>query len=154
MELPMIGRFTKSGLCVLALLILMNPVRAADLHGSGRSVVDGDQFILCESNACADIRLCGIDTPSRGRPKYGETVAALTKLVVGVKVLCRPVGEGSVCDGLSGKTSRGRTIAQCFVQEGSVDVGGALVAAGLGCDRADLSGGYYSKDHPEWRCKQ
>jgi endonuclease YncB( thermonuclease family) len=127
---------------------------AADLHGTGQAVVDGDQFVLCEAGACADIRLCGIDTPSRGRKGYGETIAALTKLVVGKKILCRPVGQGSICDGLSGNVSQGRTIAQCFTEDGSVDVAAALVSAGLGCDRADRSGGFYSKDNSEWRCKQ
>lgn len=133
---------------------MVSAAGATDLHGSGQSVVDGDEFILCEGGACADIRLCGIDTPSSGKPGYGETIAALTKLVVGQKILCRPVGEGSVCDGHSGSTSRGRTVAQCFTEEGVVDVAGALVSAGLGCDRAERSGGFYSKDHPEWQCKR
>ena len=137
----------------IVLLAVANIGQAADLHGSGQAIVDGDEFILCERGACADIRLCGVDTPSRGKPGYGETVAALTNLVVGKKVLCRPVGEGSVCDGKSGPASAGRTIAQCFIEEGTVDVAGALVAAGRGCDRADLSGGHYSKDRPELRCK-
>jgi len=125
---------------------------AADLHGTGQSVVDGDQFILCESGACTDIRLCGIHTPSKGTPRYEDTIALLAKLVVGKKVLCRPVGQGSVCDGLTGAQSRGRTVAQCFVEEATVDVAGAMVTAGFGCDSVDLSGGYYSKDHPERQC--
>jgi micrococcal nuclease len=140
-------------LTVIVLLLGTDLGKAADLYGSGQSVVDGDEFILCEGEACTDIRLCGIDTPSRGKRGYGETIAALTNLVVNKQIQCRPIGEGSVCDGRSGATSRGRTIAQCFVDQATVDVAGALVSAGLGCDRTDQSGGYYSKDHPEWDCQ-
>ena len=78
-----------------------NPSMATDLHGSGQSVVDGDEFILCEGNACTNIRLCGIDTPSKGKPGYDKTISALTKLVVGKKVLCRPVSQGSVSNTMS-----------------------------------------------------
>jgi endonuclease YncB( thermonuclease family) len=131
-----------------------NIALAADLHGSGKSVVDGDEFILCEGNACADIRLCGIDTPSKGKPRYEETISALTKLVVGNNVECRPVGEGSVCDGRTRATSRGRTVAQCFVKGATVDVAEALVSAGLGCDNVKRSGGHYSKGHPDSKCKE
>jgi hypothetical protein len=31
-------------------------------------------------------------------------------------------------------------------------VGAALVEARHACDRARDSGGFYSKDHPEWQC--
>ena len=129
-----------------------NPSMATDLHGSGQSVVDGDEFILCEGNACTNIRLCGIDTPSKGKPGYDKTISALTKLVVGKKVLCRPVSQGSVCDHRMAPISFGRTVAQCFVEEATVDVAGVLIAARLGCDRVKGTKGFYSKDHPEWEC--
>jgi endonuclease YncB( thermonuclease family) len=129
------------------------PGIAKDLYGSGQSVVDGDEFVLCEGTACMNIRLCGIDTPSKGQPGYENTISALQELVVGQKVVCRPVNEGSVCDGISGSKSRGRTIAQCFVQQATIDLAGSLISAGLGCDRPDRSGGFYSKDHPDWQCK-
>ncbi len=150
----MIGWLVQISVVLAALLGLTGPARAADLHGIGKSVTEGDEFVLCEVGACTDIRLCGLDTPSRGRPGYDATVAALAKLVVGKPVLCRPVGEGSVCDKHTAKISRGRTVAQCFVEEYAIDVAGALIAAGLGCDRSKGSGGYYSKDHPEWECKR
>ena len=128
------------------------PGWAKDLHGEGKSVVDGDEFILCEGSACVNIRLCGIDTPSKDKPGYEETISALTNMVVGKQVECRPLGEGSVCDDHRGLDNRGRTIAQCFVEEATVDVGAALVEARHACDRKKDSGGFYSKDHPEWQC--
>jgi micrococcal nuclease len=125
---------------------------AGDLHGLGKSVLDGDEFVLCEGNSCVNIRLCGIDTPSKDKPGYTESISALSKMVVGKNVECRPLGEGSVCDDHRGLDNRGRTIAQCFVEEATVDVGAALVAARHACDRIRDSGGFYSKDHPEWQC--
>jgi micrococcal nuclease len=143
-------------LYLVAALATANPVAARELHGSGQSVVDGDEFMLCEGNGnpCVDIRLCGIDTPSKGQPSYDDTIATLSRLVVNQEVVCRPVNEGAVCDGLTSPTSRGRTVAQCFVQQGTVDVAAFLVSAGLGCDRVDRSGGVYSKDHLEWQCQR
>jgi endonuclease YncB( thermonuclease family) len=125
---------------------------ATDLVGFAESVVDGDEFVLCISGACQNIRLCGIDTPSSGTPGHQDTVTALSKLVLGERVVCRLVGEGSVCDGRTNKISAGRVVAQCFVQESTVDVAGTLVEAGLACDRLSGTGGYYSKDHAERQC--
>jgi endonuclease YncB( thermonuclease family) len=146
-------RSVQIALFLIAALAGANPGIAADLLGSGQSVVDGDEFVLCEGKACMNIRLCGIDTPSKGQPGHEDAVSALQQLVVGQRVVCRPVNEGSVCDGISGSKSRGRTIAQCFVQQATIDVAGSLVSAGLGCDRIDRSGGFYSKDHPDRQCK-
>lgn len=141
-------------LFLVTALITADPSKALDLHGLGQSVIDGDEFVLCDGTACINIRLCGIDTPSKGQSGHDATIAALTKLVLDQQVVCRPVNEGSVCDGISGSHSRGRTIAQCFVQEATIDLAGSLISAGLGCDRIDLSGGSYSKDHPEWQCQR
>jgi hypothetical protein len=154
MEKHMLGR--ASFLAVLLVLgcVVTAPIKAADLHGQGQSVVDGDEFMLCDSGNCIDIRLCGIDTPSKGKPGWGETIRELTRLVVDHNVLCRPVGDGSVCDGRIDGMSRGRTVAQCFTEDETVDVAASLVSAGFGCDRVDRSGGYYSKDHPDWQCKR
>jgi|SRR6185295_10033497 len=142
------------GLAVVLTVCLVGsiPGWAKDLHGLGQSVVDGDEFILCEKGTCVNIRLCGIDTPSKNKTGYEETISALTNMVVGKEVECRPLGEGSVCDEYRGLDTRGRTIAQCFVEEATVDVGAALVAARHACDRKRDSGGFYSKDHPEWQC--
>jgi len=133
-------------------LIGSAPAWAGDLYGAGKEVVDGDEFVFCAGDACENIRLCGIDTPSQGKLGYQETIAALKDLVVGKKVACRPLGSGSVCDDFRGLDNRGRTIAQCFVEEATVDVAGALISERHACDRMIDSGGYYSKDHPEWRC--
>lgn len=137
----------------------MSPAQATDLRGTGQSVVDGDEFVFCPGEICADslafnIRLCGIDTPSRGRPEHEKTVAALTELVSGKRIICTPVGEGTVCDGKTSATSRGRTVAQCYTEENRTDIAAQLVSAGLACDNAKRSGGHYSKDNPAFRCKQ
>src|SRR5215207_4387939 len=105
-------RYVIGALCLLAVLSKAEPIVALDLHGLGKSVVDGDEFVFCEGPRCMNIRLCGIDTPSKGKSSYNAAVEALSKLVLNQQVVCRPVNEGSVCDGISGSTSRGRTIAQ------------------------------------------
>jgi endonuclease YncB( thermonuclease family) len=127
---------------------------AVDLDGVGDSVVDGDEFILCKDGKCLNIRLCGIDTPSKGAEGHAAAIDALGKLVLGEQVLCRPVGEGSVCDGLIPADSRGRTVAQCFANGGTVDVAAQLVNGGFACDREKRSGGSYSKDHPDRKCRR
>ena len=145
-------RFITLVFMLAAALIGSAPVCAGDLYGVVKRVTDGDEFVFCAGDACANIRLCGIDTPSNGKPGYKETITALESLVLEKKVACRPLGDGSVCDDFRGLDNRGRTIAQCFVEEATVDVAGALVAAHHACDRTKDSGGYYSKDHPERRC--
>ncbi|MDP9138562.1 MAG: hypothetical protein M3N38_10365, partial [Pseudomonadota bacterium] len=139
-------------LSVLAVLLAFcpaGPVAATDLGGYAESLVDGDEFILCEQGNCLNIRLCGINTPSKGTDGHAATTDALGKLILGKRVLCRPVGEGSVCDGLTARESAGRTVAQCFVDDGSVDVAGELVNGGFACDRPSRSDGHYSKDRPD-----
>jgi endonuclease YncB( thermonuclease family) len=125
---------------------------AADLSGVVDHLNDGDEFFMCVAGTCFNIRLCGIDTPSKGKPGHEETMAALGELVVNKKLFCKAVGEGSVCDGLTERISRGRLVAQCFVEGTNVDVAATLVERGLACDRKDISRGYYSKDHPERVC--
>jgi endonuclease YncB( thermonuclease family) len=141
---------------VFALLLMScwaESSRAEDLGGYGESLVDGDEFVLCESaEKCLKIRLCGINTPSKGTEGHEATMEALGKLVLGQRVLCRPVGEGSVCDGLTARDSYGRTVAQCFVAGATVDVAAELVNGGFACDRVKQSNGYYSKDFPDRQC--
>jgi endonuclease YncB( thermonuclease family) len=74
-------------------------------------------------------------------------------MVINQEVTCRQVDEGTVCDGRANPVSRGRTVAQCFVKNGTIDVAASLVTAGLGCDRTRQTGGAYSKDHPERQCQ-
>jgi endonuclease YncB( thermonuclease family) len=124
---------------------------ATDLTGVVERLNDSDEFFFCAADSCFSIRLCGVDTPSEGRPGHDETMAALGELILNKQVLCRPVGEGSVCDGFASRISRGRLVAQCFVDD-SLDIAGFLIERKLGCDRKQQSGGYYSKDDPERAC--
>jgi endonuclease YncB( thermonuclease family) len=156
------GREDDVSLDVLKIAVLVvvpiattgNSAAAADLTGIGGQVVDGDEFTLCHLGGCQRIRLCGIDTPSKGHPAYLATITALADLVMNQEVICRVVGNGSVCDGYSASTSRGRIVAQCFIKgpTTSIDVAAALVETGFACDRVSSSGGYYSTDHPEREC--
>jgi endonuclease YncB( thermonuclease family) len=141
-------------LFLIAVLPVAGPSMAADLHGMGQAIVDGEEFTLCDKGECVRIRLCGVDAPSSGQVGFGESISALTKLVINQVVLCRPLGQGSVCDDYPQSQSQSRITAQCFTENGTVDVAASLVTAGLECDRTDRSGGYYSKDHPEWKCQQ
>jgi endonuclease YncB( thermonuclease family) len=138
---------------VLLVCCWAKPSLAEDLAGYGESLVDGDEFILCQSaDSCRNIRLCGINTPSKGSEGHAASLDALGKLVLGQPVLCRPVGEGSVCDGLAARESAGRIVAQCFVVGATVDVAAELVSGGFACDRVEQSNGYYSKDLPDRQC--
>ncbi len=138
---------------ILALLIFCLPelALAQDLKGKAERLNDADEFFFCSPETCFSIRLCGIDTPSKNQPGYERSIAGLGNLILDKQIICRPVGDGSVCDGRTERISDGRLVAQCFVGK-AVDVAGDLVERGLACDRADRSGGYYSKDHPERLC--
>lgn len=124
---------------------------AQDLTGKAERLNDADEFFFCGPESCFSIRLCGIDTPSKNQPGYESSIAALGELILDKQIICRPVNDGSVCDGHTERISGSRLVAQCFVGK-AVDVAGALVERGLACDRVDRSGGYYSKDHPERVC--
>lgn len=73
--------------------------RATEFSGHVKRVLDGDDIEMCEGGKCRDIRLCGIDAPERGCPRYEEAGAALRALVEGKQVRCVQVGSGTVCDG-------------------------------------------------------
>ena len=132
-----------------ALLILFSSVPAvtysADLSGRVTTAIDGDDILLCDGDGqCKDIRLCGVDAPEQGCPAYDKARAALFQLVDGKMVHCVQVGAGTVCDGRSKPTNRGRIVAQCFVD--SVDIAAVLVERGLACDWQKFSGGHYSQN--------
>jgi endonuclease YncB( thermonuclease family) len=117
---------------------------AADWSGRVTTVIDGDDIVLCDSAGhCDDIRLCGVDAPEQGCPAFDKARAALFQLVDGKMVRCVQVGAGTVCDGRSKPTNRGRIVAQCFVD--GVDIAAVLVERGLACDWERFSGGHYSK---------
>ncbi len=114
-------------------------VRADTWSSTISKVSDGDTFWL--SRPLIKIRLCGVDTPERGRPGYKEATDYLKQLVAGKVVQCRPVGEGTPCDGRSFKKSGKRFVAQCFV--GGKDIGMELVKSGHACAWRKYSGRHY-----------
>lgn len=113
----------------------------ADLTGIVRAIQDGDTFELCNQSSCKRIRICGINAPETGTPNAQSAREALQELTLGKTARCIIVGNGTICDGRSRATNRGRLIAQCFV--GSTDIGGALVQGGFACDWVRFSGGAY-----------
>ena len=94
-------------------------------------IVDGDTIRTTKGT----IRLVGIDTPERGRCNAAKATAKTRKLVpVGSRVtLTRPEGNNN--------TDRyGRYLR--YVSRNGVDVGGALIKAGLADARYDSRDGY------------
>jgi endonuclease YncB( thermonuclease family) len=106
-------------------------------------VVDGDTMDICIGASYIRVRLCGIDAPERGEPGADEATEALRRLVSRETVRCVPVGQGTVCDGRSRSTNRGRLVAQCFIN--GTDIGGAMVERGLACDWERFTGGHYCR---------
>ena len=114
---------------------------AGDLVGTVHHAIDGDDLLICGADGqCHDIRLCGIDAPDRGTRRATAKVA-LDAWTRSREVRCIPVGEGTVCDGRSRPTNRGRMVAQCFVA--GIDVAGEQVRLGHACDWVKYSGGAY-----------
>jgi endonuclease YncB( thermonuclease family) len=94
-------------------------------------IVDGDTIRTTKGT----IRLVGIDTPERGRCNAAKATAKTRKLVpVGSRVtLTRPAGNNN-------KDRYGRYLR--YVSRNGVDVGGALIKAGLADARYDSLDGY------------
>jgi endonuclease YncB( thermonuclease family) len=137
------GRFHWS-LSILAIGIIgaiSVPAAAADIIGNVTYIADGDTFDVNTSQGAIRIRLCGVDSPERGEKNYMAAKDALSDFIAGKEVRCVPVGEGTVCDGCSRRTNRGRVVAQCFL-EGS-DVATLMIKAQLACDWPQFSRGYY-----------
>lgn len=94
-------------------------------------IVDGDTI----ATTTGTIRLVGVDTPERGRCSAEKATAKTRTLVpVGSRVtLTRPAGNNN--------TDRyGRFLR--YVSRNGVDVGGALIKAGLADARYDSRDGY------------
>ncbi|MCV0426219.1 MAG: thermonuclease family protein [Roseibium sp.] len=115
--------------------------RAQEWQSSVSRVIDGDTFQL--SRPIVKIRLCGVDTPERGKPGHNEGALFLQVAVAGKQVQCRTVGEGTPCEGRSRKKTYDRFVAQCLV-DGN-DIAMELVKAGHACVWPKYSGLHYVK---------
>ena len=137
----------------LAVLVAVATVtaHATEFSGSVDKIVDGDTLWVCDESACHKIRVCGINAPERGEVGYAESGAALRKLVEGKAVRCIQVGNGTPCDGRSKPTNHERIVAQCFAN--GTDIAMPLVDNGFACDWVKFSGGAYSKNSKDNRCR-
>ena len=135
-----------------AMMLSAHSVVAADIVGRAERFQDGDTLQVCYETGCTVVRLCGIDAPERQRQGYEASVAGLKKIAGGKSVRCRPVGEGTVCDGRAASSSGSRIIAQCFLNGTNVDIATEMVAGGYACDWVRYSGGHYSENNTGEQC--
>lgn len=126
-----------------SLTIAIGAAHAADIVGLPGKISDGDTLYVCDAKLCHKIRICGIDAPERKKKGGRAARKALVSIVKAQTIRCRPVGEGTVCDGRSKRTNRDRIVAQCFV--GEADIADMMIAKGHACDWVKFSGGYYSR---------
>jgi endonuclease YncB( thermonuclease family) len=138
------------GIVVLVACFAFDTAVASEIIGTVGRVVDGDTLYVCDERLCEKIRICGINAPELNDRRGKEARAALASIVTDKHVRCAPVGEGTVCDGRSRRTSRDRIVAQCFV--GKYDVAELLVERGYACDWVKFSGGHYSQRNQNNRC--
>jgi endonuclease YncB( thermonuclease family) len=103
------------------------------------SVIDGDTLYVGRLK----YRLCGIDAPERGQPGSQAATDHLRFLTKGRRITCRPVGEGTPCDGRSERKSHDRIVAQCFVD--GKDIAAEMVRSGHAKDWPKFSGGHYAR---------
>jgi micrococcal nuclease len=144
----------KFATALLLLTVLLAPQQRAfsgEIQGTADSVIDGDTLWVCDQVACHKIRLCGVNAPERKSAGGPEAKIALEALVEGQTIRCTPVGDGTVCDGRSKRTSYDRTVAQCFVN--GTDLADELVATGHACDWVKFSGGHYSRESDRVVCR-
>jgi endonuclease YncB( thermonuclease family) len=131
-------------IALLALVLSSPQAFSADYFGKVLAVSDGDTFTMESETGKVRVRICGIDAPERGQPGYGQAAGVLSNLIEGKTVHCLQVGEGTVCDGRSKPTNRGRIVAQCFLDK--TDVAEHLVRSHTACDWPRFSGGRYRID--------
>lgn len=112
--------------------------KAEEWTSTVSKVSDGDTFWL--SRPLVKIRLCGVDTPEKGKPGYKAAGGLLKRLVDGKTVQCRTVGEGTPCDGRSFKKNGNRFVAQRFVDGNDISM--ELVKSGQACAWEKYSGSY------------
>ncbi|GGE36482.1 hypothetical protein GCM10007276_12470 [Agaricicola taiwanensis] len=115
--------------------MLASPALA--LEGIVTHIRDGDTFVLEQQ----PVRICGIQAPESHHRAGPASSRALYRMIMGKRVRCIPVSQGSVCDGRSPKRSRDRINAQCFI--GGKDIAAEMVRLGQAKDWARFSGGYY-----------
>lgn len=135
----------KKNWCLSAiLLVAFMPPALADHFYSGlvTKVIDGDTLTIKSDGRKVKVRLCGIDSPERGQPGYGEASKELGRITEGKTLRCVQVGGGTPCDGRSKATSRDRIVAQCFVDDN--DIGMEMICANAARDWPVYSGGHYS----------
>jgi endonuclease YncB( thermonuclease family) len=123
------------------------PASSLELVGSG-TVIDGDTFDLCANGSCKAIRLCGVNAEEHD----SRATQALANVLRDQEIRCVQVGGGTVCDGRSRPTNRGRIVAQCFV--GATDIVDPLIRAGVVCDWSKFSGGHYSRLYGARTCQR
>lgn len=128
---------------LVLIMLVASRALAADYEGPA-AVVDGDTIGIRNGDKTVAVRLCGIDSPEANHVGGPEATAKMSELVRGKEVQCVQVGEGTPCDGRSRPTSRGRIVAQCFVE--GRDIAKEMVCSGNAVDWPKFSGGYY-------RCK-
>jgi micrococcal nuclease len=136
----------------LALLLPASDAAAMDIVGRAEKLLDADTIQVCYEQGCTTVRLCGIDAPEPREAGFQTSIAGLEKIAGGKSVRCRPVEEGTVCDGRAARTSGDRIIAQCFLNGTTIDIAGELVAAGHACDWVRYSGGHYSENNTGVQC--
>ena len=64
------------------------------LTGVKGKISDGDTLWICNDDACTKYRLCGVDSPERGKAGYKEASTALTAITDGKTIKCVPVNSG------------------------------------------------------------
>ena len=122
---------------LIASLLFSTVANAQSITGAVTHIRDGDTFVIGNQ----PIRLCGIDAPERKTNSGKRATQFITQAIKGKSVKCVPVGQGTVCDGLSRRTNHDRIVAQCFVQ--GRDIAEMLVRARHACDWPRFSGGAY-----------
>lgn len=100
---------------VIAACLHGSIANASDITGTVDNVVDRDTFDICTDQFCPRIRICGFDAPDRSEVGGSAAKAFLASLILGKVVRCRPVGQGTVCDGRSRPTNGNRIVAQCYI---------------------------------------
>jgi endonuclease YncB( thermonuclease family) len=130
-------------ICCIAVPDPMTAI-AAEIVGTVSRVVDGDTFDIAGPNiGVVRIRLCGVDSPERGEPNFRPARKLLRQKIENREVRSVRVGEGTVCDGRSLPTNKGRVVAQCFL--GEEDVATIMIKARMACDWPKFSDGHYQK---------
>jgi endonuclease YncB( thermonuclease family) len=123
----------------LLLLLTLGSFVFAPCAAMADSVIDGDTLFVGRLK----YRLCGIDAPERGQPGSQAATDHLRYLTKGRTIACKPVGEGTPCDGRSERKSHDRIVAQCFVD--GKDIAAEMVRSGHAKDWPRFSGGHYAR---------